>query len=343
MHVHDLTISSKAGLEHDEFVALLEALENLEVLSIHVPSPRSGVLPFISTLTDDATFGERLLSAIANMDKLRVLFFDVSYGGLHSWSPSVGSQPSGAVLGHGLRRLHSFHGDMFPAPRMHRLWAAITAAKAQVGAAPLTHFGTSMARNGFQPLARFLEVSGGQLQTLHLDLRVAASWREHNTVEAFHSSGLSVSACRLLRKLTVDLYAPSRSWICSNIPVFAAFLLTTTRCTMLEHIEISLDNLTTEAFAVPGVPEALAALDARMAEMPQLRRVDWLLAPSAGRGLFPGDVNSVESLSRILKQYLLTIVERKEVEVTCFAFRRWPKPRKRIGVDNPISISRHRE
>ncbi|GJE96093.1 hypothetical protein PsYK624_122860 [Phanerochaete sordida] len=242
---------------------------------------------------------------------------------LYAWTPNTGPQPSSTVLGHSLRRLHSFHGHMFPVERMYRLWAAITAAKAQEGAVPLTHLGTSMARSGFQPFARFLEASGTHLQSLHLDMRVVAFWREDNAVDAFHSSGLSLSGCRQLRKLTVGLHAPSRRWSCSHVSVFAALLCTTARCAPLAHITVIFDILTTEAFEIPGFPEGLAALDGRMAEMPQLRRVDWLLAQSGGgRQQSPDDVNSVEYRSGMLKTYFCAVARREEVEVSWRALRR---------------------
>ncbi|GJE96083.1 hypothetical protein PsYK624_122760 [Phanerochaete sordida] len=273
----------------------------------------SGVLPYLVSLTDDAETGEQLLLAIANMEKLRILDFTVSYGGLYSWMPGAGSQPASDVLGRGLRRLRALHGDLFPAPRMHRLWGAVTAAKAQAGAVPLTRFGTSVARNGFAPPARFLEASGAPLETLQLDLRVNSSRREDNTVAAFHASRLSLAACPRLRSLTVHLDAPWRGSV-DNLPVCAALLCTAPPTSALAHIAIIVENLRAFSAAVHGVPEALGALDARMAALPRLRRVDWKLVSRMSRAGPEDDIT--DPLVDGLRQCLPLLALREGVEVT---------------------------
>ncbi|GJE96084.1 F-box protein [Phanerochaete sordida] len=280
--VHELTISFSHTMEPDEYVTLVETLENLEVLSFYAPTAMSELSLSIDALFGNAT-DERLLSAIANKAKLRILNFTLYDGDLCAWVPSAEAQPAGAVLGQSLRQLHALDGDLFPAPRMHRLWAAVTAAKAQAGAVPLTRFGTSVARNGVLPLARLLDASGAQLLTLRLDFRADPSWRVQDTADAVSpSSALSLFPCARLRNLKVHLSGPSADSH-AGLPVFAALLLTVPPS--LSYLRITIDSLAADAFTVPGFRHAMAVLDARMARLPQLRRVDVRLVPGERRTL----------------------------------------------------------
>ncbi|GJE96061.1 hypothetical protein PsYK624_122540 [Phanerochaete sordida] len=187
------------------------------------------------SLTDDAETGERLLCAIANKEKLRVLDFTVSYGGLYSWMPDAGAQSSGDVLGHGLRLLHALHGDLFPAPRIHRHWAAVTAAKGLEGAVLLTCFGMSMAQKRVCASRTLPRASDTPLDALQLDLRVKSFWRENNTVTAFRASRLSLASCPRLHQLIVHLDAPWRGSV-ANFPVLAALLCTAHTASTLAHV-----------------------------------------------------------------------------------------------------------
>ncbi|GJE96088.1 hypothetical protein PsYK624_122810 [Phanerochaete sordida] len=249
------------------------------------------------------------------MEKLRVLDF-VSHGSLYAWMPNAGLQPATDVVGGGLCRLHSLDGDMFPAPRTHRLWAALTAAKAQEGAVPLTHFGTSVARNGFQQLGHFLDVSGANLRTLRLDLRAISFLRQHNTINVFRSSGLSVSPCKSLHMLAIHLDVTWRSTGSDNLSVFAALLCTAAPNTALERITITLDNLRAESLTMTGAPEALDTLDRCMANFPRLQRVDWQLSPSMRHAHLPVDIAGTSPLLHLLEQRLPRLMRREGLRVT---------------------------
>ncbi|GJE96073.1 hypothetical protein PsYK624_122660 [Phanerochaete sordida] len=146
----------------------------------------------ITSLSSPAA-DERLLSATANLNKakLRILQFRTYDDDLFAWKPCAEAQPARAVLGQSLRRLRALDGDLFPAPRMHWLWAAVTAANAQEGAVPLTRFRTLVARDEVPPLAHFLDASGAQLLAPRLDFRLDSSWRVQNTADAGQSAIIS--------------------------------------------------------------------------------------------------------------------------------------------------------
>ncbi|GJE96087.1 hypothetical protein PsYK624_122800 [Phanerochaete sordida] len=272
--VRDLTLTSAAYMQPEELVGLLEALENLESLSILAHRRNSGLLHLLFVISAHPVLGERLLAAIARMEKLRALDF-TPRGLLYSWAPQSTLREDGPALsGTGLSALSRLDGDMFPAQRAHRLWTAIAAAKALDGAAPLTHFGTAV--HSLQPLSGFIAEVGAQLQSLRLDLR-AIFLAGEDTISSFRTSGLSLSHCKNLRTLTMYLEAPSTRDN-GNINVCAALLSTAGEDVPLVRINITLYHLSRKFFMLPSIAESAEALDESIVGLPHLKRVDWHLA-----------------------------------------------------------------
>ncbi|GJE96038.1 hypothetical protein PsYK624_122310 [Phanerochaete sordida] len=272
--LRELTFSHAANLQPEELIGLLEALENLQSLSILAHTRQSGLLGLMLTITAHPVLGERLLLAIARMERLRVLDF-TPRGFLYTSGPGPRSHDGPVLAVSGLRALRSLDGDMLPAHRMHRLWTALAAAKAHEGAAPLDHLGTAV--HSLQPLAGFMRSVGSHLRTLRLDLRTVFFW-EKDTASGFRESGLVLTQCKNLRALTLYLEAPSARDN-GNIDVCAALLSTAnTEDVPLAHIHIILYHLSHKFFAIPGLAEAVGALDENIVALPHLKRVDWDLA-----------------------------------------------------------------
>ncbi|GJE96050.1 hypothetical protein PsYK624_122430 [Phanerochaete sordida] len=272
--VRELTLSSAAHLRPEELVGLLEGLENLESLSILAHRRGSGLLGLTRFATSHPALGERLLLAIARMEQLRA--FDFTPRGFLYTEPEPWAYlydgPALAVPG--LRALRSLSGNMLPAPRMHRLWTALAAAKAREGAAPLEHLGTAV--HSLRLLACLIRDVGSQLRSLHLDLRKMVLVGE-DPASGFRTSGPTLAQCKKLHTLKLYLEAPSAREN-GNIDACAALFSTATEDLPLAHIQITLYNLSTKFFALPGIAEAVGALDENIVALPHLERVDWDLA-----------------------------------------------------------------
>ncbi|GJE96037.1 hypothetical protein PsYK624_122300 [Phanerochaete sordida] len=271
--VHDLTLTSAGGMQPGELVKLLDTLENLESLSIFAHRRTHGILSLMLFTTADFEHGEQLLLAIARKERLRALDF-TPRGLLYNWRHGAHVHAGRALAVYGLRELRSLDGDIFPASRMHRFWTALAAAKAEAGAAPLDHFGTTV--RDLQPLARFMRDVGAQLRSLRLDIRETFLSGE-NTVSSFRESGIVLSQCTNLRTLVLCLEAPSTRDN-GNIDVCTTLLSTATEGVPLAHVQITLHHLSGSFFMLAHIQERLAALDESIVGLAHLKRIDWHLA-----------------------------------------------------------------
>ncbi|GJE96085.1 hypothetical protein PsYK624_122780 [Phanerochaete sordida] len=309
MLVRELTISDAAGLKPEELLELLESLDNLELLSVDAHAQRMGALQLIICITTYVDLGERLLAAIARMGCLHTIEFS-SHGSLSGWMPLENDPVPGALPACRLRRLQVLDGDVFPPSQTYRFWEALTAEKANDDAAPLLHLSTTMARNGFGPLARFLESSGTQLQSLRLDIRMVPLWQE-GTLHAFHTSGFSLSVCKHLRTLTLLLDAPHPQDT-HNIAICAALLATAAADVPLEHVELAVYHLHCATFDSPHTADMFDVLDSTLENLPHLKSVEWHLNHVEP----PGIPHMRQSLIHVVRQRIPLLARRKGVDLT---------------------------